>query len=286
MEIYLYQGLIGLTYSMYLWLLAAGLSIAFGVLGILNFSHGALFMIGAYLAFTFYGMLGLNFWLAVLLSALSVALLGAVLERFFLRHIYTLDLPFQLLLTFGFVLIFDDLVKMAWGGMFMIPPMPPFLTGSVPLFGRPFPIYNPFILFVGVAVAVGIWLLFDRTWWGRKVRAAAWNREMGSMLGLNVPRLYMVVFMFAAGLAALGGALSIPMRPVTPGLGTAMIIQAFIVAVIGGLGNLRGAFVGAIVVGMLTVYSTMLFPLFELFLPYVVMAAVLLLRPQGLLGGR
>src|SRR5690606_20201495 len=122
-EIYLYQGLIGLTYSMYLWLLAAGLSIAFGVLGILNFSHGALFMIGAYLAFPFYGMLGLNFWLAVLLCPLSVALLGAVLERFFLRHIYTLDLPFQLLLTFGFVLFFDVLLKMAWGWMFMIPPM-------------------------------------------------------------------------------------------------------------------------------------------------------------------
>ena len=137
--------------------------IAFGVLGILNFSHGALFMIGAYLAFTFYGMLGLNFWLAVLLSTLSVAVLGAVLERFFLRRIYNLDLPFQLLLTFGFVLVFDDLVKMAWGGMFMIPPIPPFLSGSVPIFGRPFPIYNLFILVVGVAVAVGIWLLFDKT---------------------------------------------------------------------------------------------------------------------------
>src|SRR5690625_1792142 len=234
---------------MYLWLLAAGLSIAFGVLGILNFSHGALFMIGAYLAFTFYGMLGLNFWLAVLLSTLSVAVLGAVLERFFLRRIYNLDLPFQLLLTFGFVLVFDDLVKIAWGGMFMIPPMPPFLTGSLPIFGRPFPMYNLFILVVGVAVAVGIWLLFDKTWWGRKVRAAAWNREMGGMLGLNVPGLYMVVFMFSAGLAALGGALSIAMRPVTPGLGTAMIIQAFIVAVIGGLRHLRGASVGAIGVG-------------------------------------
>src|SRR5690625_5095139 len=158
---------------MYLWLLAAGLSIAFGVLGILNFSHGALFMIGAYLAFTFYGMLGLNFWLAVLLSTLSVAVLGAVLERFFLRRIYNLDLPFQLLLTFGFVLVFDDLVKMAWGGMFMIPPMPPFLTGSVPMFGRPFPIFNLFILFVGVATAVGIWLLFDKTWRSEERRVGA-----------------------------------------------------------------------------------------------------------------
>lgn len=286
MDIYLYQGLVGLTYSMYLWLLAAGLTIAFGVLGILNFAHGALFMLGAYFAFAFYGTLGLNFWLAVPLAALSVALVGAVLERFFFRHIYDLDLPFQLLLTFGFVLVIDDLVKIVWGGMFLAPPIPPFLTGGVPLFGRTFPVYNLFILGAGVAVALGIWLLFDKTWWGRKVRAAAWSREMGATLGLNVPMLFMVVFMFAAALAALGGALSIPMRPVQPGLGIQMIVQAFIVTVIGGLGNLRGAFVGAIIVGMLTVYSTMLFPLFELFLPFVVMALVLLFRPQGLLGGR
>lgn len=285
MDIYLYQGMVGLTYSMYLWLLAAGLTIAFGVLGILNFAHGALFMLGAYMAFTFYGTLGLNFWVAVLLSVLTVALVGAVMERFFFRHIYHLDLPFQLLLTFGFVLVIDDLVKIFWGGMFMIPPIPPFLSGSVPLFGRMFPIYNLFILAAGIVVAVGLWLLFDKTWWGRKVRAAAWNREMGATLGLNVPGLFTVVFMFAAALAALGGALSIPMRPATPGLGTAMIVQAFIVTVIGGLGNLRGAFIGAIIVGMLTTYSTMLLPLFELFLPYMVMAVVLLWRPEGLLGG-
>jgi branched-subunit amino acid ABC-type transport system permease component len=286
LENYLYQGLIGLTYSMYLWLLAAGLSIAFGVLNVLNFSHGALFMLGAYLAFTIYGVLGVNFWLAELISAAAVALIGAVMEGFFFRPIYRLELPFQLLLTYGFVLVLDDLVKIIWGGAFMVPPIPSLLDGAVPLFGRPFPVYNLFILAVGMLVGLGIWLLFDKTWWGRMVRAASWNREMGATLGMNVPRIFTVVFMFAAALAALGGALSIPMRPVSPGLGIAMIVQAFIVTVIGGLGNLRGAFLGAIVVGMLTSYSTMLFPLFELFLPYVLMAAVLILRPQGLLGGR
>jgi branched-subunit amino acid ABC-type transport system permease component len=231
-------------------------------------------------------VLELDFWLAVLLSAATVALVGAFLERFLLRHIYNLDLPFQLILTFGIVLVIDDTVKYFWGGMFMIPQIPAFLTGSVPLFGRAFPIYNLFVLATGVLVALGLWLLFDHTWWGRNVRAAAWNREMGATLGMNVPGIFMVVFMLAAALAAFGGALSIPTRPVQPGLGSAMIVQAFIVTVIGGLGNLAGAFVGAIIVGMLTTYSTMLFPLFELFLPYVVMAAVLLLRPQGLLGGR
>ncbi|HEX2255253.1 MAG TPA: ABC transporter permease, partial [Afifellaceae bacterium] len=124
MEIYLYQGLIGLTTAMYLWLLAAGLTIAFGVLGVLNFSHGALFMLGAYAAFTIYGVFGINFWLAVLLSAAAVAAVGAVMEIFFFRRIYQLDLPFQLLLTFGFVLVLDDVVKMIWGGMFLVPPIP------------------------------------------------------------------------------------------------------------------------------------------------------------------
>jgi branched-chain amino acid transport system permease protein len=285
-EIYLYQGLIGLTYAMYLWLLAAGLTIAFGVLGVLNFAHGSLYMLGAYLTFTLYGVLGLNFWLAVALSMAGVGLVGAVMERFFFRHIYDLDLPFQLLLTFGFVLIIDDVVKMIWGGMFLIPPIPPFFEGSVFLFGRPFPVYNLFILGAGMAVGVLLWLGFDHTWWGRIVRAAAWSREMTSTLGLNAPRLFTLVFTLAAALAALGGALSIPVRPVSPGMGVAMIVQAFIVTVIGGLGNLRGAFVGALIVGLLSAFGTMLFPMFELFLPYVVMALVLLLRPQGLLGAR
>jgi branched-chain amino acid transport system permease protein len=286
MDIYLYQGLVGLTYSMYLWLLAAGLTIAFGVLGVLNFAHGALFMLGAYLAFTIYGVFGVNFWLAVILATIGVALVGAVIERFLLRHIYNLDLPFQLLLTFGLVLVIDDLVKMIWGGVFMIPPIPPGLEGSVRLFGRPFPIYNLFILLVGILVGLGVWVFFEKTWWGRMVRAAAWSREMGATLGMNVPRVFMLVFALAAALAALGGALSIPMRAVSPGLGVAMIIQAFIVTVIGGLGNLRGAFVGAIIVGMLITYSTLLAPQLELFLPYMVMALVLIFRPQGLLGGR
>jgi len=286
LEIYLYQGLVGLTQAMYLWLLAAGLTIAFGVLKVLNFSHGALFMLGAYFALTFYSILGLNFWVSVFLSAACVALIGAVIERFFLRHIYQLELPFQLLLTFGLVLVIDDLVKMAWGRMFLVADVPGFLQGAVWIFGRPFPNYNLFILAVGIGVAIFIWLLFDKTWWGRKVRAAAWSREMSSTLGLDVPRTFTLVFMLAAALAAVGGALSIPMRPASPGLGEAMIVQAFIVTVIGGLGNIRGAFVGAILVGMLTSYSTMLFPLFELFLPYVLMALVLILRPEGILGGR
>lgn len=279
-----FQGLIGVSLGMYLWLLAAGLTIVFGVLGVLNFAHGSLFMLGAYATFTFYGKLGLNFWLSILLSLVSVGIIGALLERFFFRRIYALDLPYQLILTFGFILIFDDLVKMIWGGVAMIPPMPSFLEGNLSIFGRPFPFYNLFIIFAGLAVAIVLWFLLEKTWWGRMIRASASDREMAGAIGVNIPFLFTTVFVFSAMLAALGGALGTPVRVVAPGIGTAMIIQAFVITVIGGLGNLKGAFVGALIVGILTSFGILLFPVFELFIIFVVMTIVLLIKPEGLFG--
>jgi len=269
---------------MYLWLLAAGLTLVFGVLGVLNFAHGSLFMLGAFAAFTLYGKIGLNFWLSILLSLISVGIIGAVLERFFIRRIYEIDLPYQLILTFGFILVFDDLVKMIWGGVAMIPPMPSFFEGNLSILGRPYPIYNLFIIFAGLAVAFILWLILEKTWWGRMIRASASDREMASAIGINIPFLFTTVFIFSAMLAAFGGALGTPVRVVAPGIGTAMIIQAFVITVIGGLGNLKGAFVGALIVGILTAFGIMLFPIFELFIIFVVMAIVLLVKPEGLFG--
>jgi branched-subunit amino acid ABC-type transport system permease component len=285
MEILAFQGLVGLSVAMYLWLLAAGLTIVFGVLGVLNFAHGSLFMLGAYFAFTFYGLWGLNFWLAIALSLLSVGVVGYLMERLFLRHIYHLDHAFQLLLTFGFILIFDDAVKMIWGGVAQIPAMPGFLEGTLSAFGRPFPIYNLFIIGAGLLVAVVLWLLFEKTWWGKMVRASASDREMASAIGVNIPTIFTGVFVFGAMLGALGGALGTPVRVVAPGIGSAMIIQAFIITVIGGLGNLKGAFVGAVIVGIVSAYGILLFPVFELFLIFLIMAVVLMVKPQGLFGG-
>jgi len=269
---------------MYLWLLAAGLTLVFGVLGVLNFAHGSLFMLGAYATFSFYGKLGLNFWLSIVLSLMSVGIIGAVLERFFLRRIYDIDLPYQLILTFGFILVFDDLVKIVWGGVARIPPMPAFFEGNLSIFGRPFPIYNLFIIFAGVAVASLLWFIMEKTWWGRMVRASASDREMAGAIGVNIPFLFTAVFVFSAMLAALGGALGTPIRVVAPGIGTAMIIQAFVITVIGGLGNLKGAFIGALIVGILTALGVLLFPVFELFIIFVVMAIVLMIKPEGLFG--
>jgi branched-chain amino acid transport system permease protein len=282
MDTIAFQGLIGLSLAMYLWLISAGLTIVFGVLRIVNFAHGSLFMMGAYLAYTFYGQLGLPFWAAIVLSSLGVGLLGLVMERGFLRHLYGIDEAYQLLLTFGFILILDDAVKIIWGGVFKIPPIPAFLDGAWRVFGRPFPIYNAFVIAVGLVVAVGLWALFEKTWWGKTVRATASDREMANAIGVNVPGVFSGVFMFGAMLAALGGALGIPVRVVAPGIGAAMIIQAFIITVIGGLGNLRGAFVGSLIVGVLSAYGTLYFPVFELFFIFAIMIVVLLVRPEGL----
>ena len=282
MDTIAFQGLIGLSLAMYLWLISAGLTIIFGVLGVINFAHGSLFMVGAYLAYTFYGQLGLPFGLAILLSLLGVGVLGLVMERGFLRHIYGIDEAYQLLLTFGFILILDDAVKIIWGGVFRIPPIPAFLEGTWRVFGRPFPIYNAFVIGVGVLVAVGLWGLFEKTWWGRTVRATASDREMANAIGVNVPRIFSGVFVFGAMLAALGGALGTPVRVAAPGIGAAMIIQAFIITVIGGLGNLKGAFISSMIVGIVSAYGTLFFPVFELFFIFVIMGVVLLVRPQGL----
>jgi branched-subunit amino acid ABC-type transport system permease component len=277
-----YQGLVGLSLAMYLWLISAGLTIIFGVLRIVNFAHGSLFMVGAYLAYTFYGQMGLPFAVAVLLSLLGTGLLGFVMERGFLRRLYGVDEAYQLLLTFGFILILDDAVKIIWGGVFKIPEMPEFLDGSFKVVGRAYPVYNVFVIAVGLLVALMLWAVFEKTWWGRIARATAADREMASAIGINVPRVYSGVFIAGSMLAALGGAIGTPVRVAAPGIGAAMIIQAFIITVIGGLGNLKGAFVASLIVGVLSAYGTLFFPVFELFFIFVIMAVVLLVKPQGL----
>lgn len=280
----IFQGLVGLSLAMYIWLVAAGLTLVFGVLGVLNFAHGSLYMLGAYLTYTGALVFGGNFWLGLMVAPLLVALIGLLIERFFLRPIYRLPLAYQLLLTFAFVLIFDDLVKIAWGPVYRVPPTPKGLGGSVALFGRAFPTYNLFIIAIGPLVALGLWLFLERTKWGKMIVASASNREMASAIGINIKRLFTVVFAFGAWLAALGGGLSIPIRAVSPGMGTFIIIEAFVVVVIGGLGSLKGAFLGSILIGLLEAYGTLYLPVFEMFFVFMLMAVVLIVQPGGLFG--
>jgi len=177
-------------------------------------------------------------------------------------------------------------VKLIWGPVYRVPPTPPGFEGSVHIFGRAFPVYNLFIIGAGPLVAIGLWLVLYRTSWGRMIRAASRDREMAGLVGINTSRLFTVVFMFGSWLGALGGALSIPVRSIAPGIGTFIIVEAFVVTVIGGLGSLRGAFIGAILVGLLEGYGTLFFPEFEMAFIFLLMATVLIVRPWGILGTR
>jgi len=285
-RVLLFQGLVGLTEAMYLWLVAAGLSLIFGVLRVLNFAHGALYMIGAYLTYAVFRAFGGNFWIALLIGPVLVALIGWVMEVVFLRRVYRVDVAFQLLLTFAFVLILDDVVKLVFGPVYQSPPTPRALSGAVMVFGSPLPTYHLFILAAGCAVALGLWLFLEKTRWGLLVRATSADREMARALGVRSSRLFTGVFMLGAWLAGLGGALSIPVRAISPGMGELIIIEAFVVVVLGGLGSLRGAFLGSLAIGLLHAYGIVFLPVFELALAYLVMAAVLIVRPWGLFGVR
>ncbi|MCA1959523.1 MAG: branched-chain amino acid ABC transporter permease [Desulfomonile sp.] len=274
--------LAGISAGMFIWLVASGLTLIFGVLRVLNFAHGSFYMLGAYLCYTFLRFAGVDFWLGVLLGPLVVCVVGYFMERFLLRHVYPLELPYQLLLTFAMVLIFDELVKMIWGAGSIGSPTVPGLSGSVSIAGRDFPVYNLFIIAVGPLVALGLWAMLEKMWWGRIIRAAASDREMAAAIGVKVPALYTGVFVFGAWLSALGGALAVPyVGLLTTGMGEAIIIEAFVVVVIGGLGSLKGAFLGALVIGLLTSFGTRFIPTLDMFLTFILMAAVLLWRPQG-----
>jgi branched-chain amino acid transport system permease protein len=274
--------LAGISAGMFIWLVASGLTLVFGVLRVLNFAHGSFYMLGAYVCYTVLKAMGGNFWLGLLLGPLIVGLVGYAMERFLLRYVYHLELAYQLLLTFAMVLVFDDTVKMIWGAGSTSSPAVPGLSGSVSILDRQFPVYNLFIIAVGPLVAIGLYALLEKTWWGRIIRAASSDREMASAIGVKVPTLYTAVFMFGAWLSAMGGALAVPyVGLLTTGMGETIIIEAFVVVVIGGLGSLKGAFLGSLVIGLLSSFGTRYIPMLDMFLTFILMAAVLLWRPQG-----
>jgi len=239
-------------------------------------------MFGGFFAFTFYHLLGLNFGLSIFLAAISVGGIGFLLERFAIRPVYGRPLETQLILTFAFVLIFDNMCRYIWGTAFTVPPIPGLLDWSIPVLGRMFPVYDVFIIVSGIAVFFVVWRIIDKTWWGRTVRATASDREMASAIGVNTGIVFSTTFVFAAIVAAIGGAISIPVSTITAGVGSSTIISAFIVIVVGGLGSLRGAFIGAIIIGLVQSYTLFYIPAAELYAPYLVMAIVLSVQPRGI----
>jgi branched-chain amino acid transport system permease protein len=278
------QFLTGLASAASLFLVASGLSIIFGVSRIVNFAHGSFYMLGAYLAYQVVQSVGTGpgrFWWAVAGAALGIAVLGGLVERLLLRHLYAKEELYQLLFTYALVLILGDVAKRFWGTGQLSISRPPGLTGAVDLFGTRLPLYNLFILLLGPAVALAFWVILHRTRVGRYIRAAAQDREMLGALGINVTSLYTGVFVLGSFLAGLGGALVTPVKTVVPGMDVEIIVEAFIVVVIGGLGSFWGTFLGSIVYGQVLSFGILIFSIFSVF---ALMAVVLIVRPWGLLG--
>jgi branched-chain amino acid transport system permease protein len=280
------QLMTGLSRAAVLFIVAAGLSLVFGALRIVNVAHGSFYMIGAFVAVTIAALVGgpVGFVAAVIAVPLLVALVGVVVERLALRPLYGKEHLLQLLATFALLLVFHDLVRAVWGERPHRLRAPQALSGSVDVFGTVFPRYNLFLIVAAVALAVGLWALMTRTGFGRDIRAAVSDPEMLGMVGVNVPRLFTLVFAFGAGLAALGGILASPRTTVLLGMDVDIIIQAFAVVIIGGLGSLVGTAVGALLVGITFAFGILWVPQAAMAMVFLVMVAVLVWRPYGLFG--
>jgi branched-chain amino acid transport system permease protein len=297
------QCLNGLQLGVMLFLMAAGLTLVFGIMNLVNLAHGSLYMVGAYLAATVFPRTG-SFLLAAAAALAGALLVGVVVEVVALRTLYERDHLDQVLATFGLILFFNEAVSIVWGRTAMHASVPAALSGQVQILpGVPYPAYRAVVILVGLAVALLLWLMVSRTRIGMLVRAGASNRTMVGALGVNIRLLYTLVFGVGAALAGLGGLMAGPIYTVQPGMGEEILIQVFVVIVIGGIGSIRGALVGAVVVGMVDtlgraflrpMLSTVLSPAaadsagpaIASMLIYLLMAAVLFFRPQGLFPAR
>lgn len=281
------QTLSGISVGMVLFLIAAGLSIIFGTLKVLNLAHGSLYMTGSFFCYgvtSFLAQFQGVFWWALLFAPLLVALLGGIIEFFLLRRIYDQEMLYQYILTFALILILGDALKFFFGVGYQTVAAPWPVNGKVLLWGLSFPTYNLFLIACGVAVFIGLMALMRYTALGRNVRAVTYNREMANALGINVPKVYTGVFMLGSYLAGLAGTLMPPMSVVALGSDMAVIIECFIIVVIGGLGSLSGAFLGAIILGLLNAFGIYIIPKLAVAFAFMLMVVILIVRPWGLLG--
>lgn len=276
------QILNGISYGLLLFLLASGLSLIFGLMGIVNLAHGSYYMLGAYLGFVIIQETG-NFLFGLLGAGAALALLGVVMERFFFRKLYKRELD-QVLLTFGFAYLFLDIAKWIWGGVPRILPKPSFLEGSVSILGEAFPIYRFAMIVIGLGIALLLWAFLEKTRTGIIIRAGVDDKEMVSGLGINIQLYFSGIFALGAFLAALGGVISGPIVGAYPGLDFEILVLALAVVVVGGLGTLKGAFLGSLLIGFAETFGKAFFPDFAMFTIYVTMALVLIFKPSGLLG--
>lgn len=272
---------------MVLFLIAVGLSVIFGTLKILNLAHATIYMVGGFLCYgltsTFAHIPGI-FWLTLILAPIATALLGGLIEILLLRRIYAEEMLYQYILTFGLILILGEMCKFIWGVGYNTVPVPWPVNGKVTILGMIFPVYNLFLISCGIAVFIGLMSLMRFTGLGRIIRAVTYNREMASTLGINVPRVYTGVFMLGCWLAGLAGTLMPPMSVVALGTDMSVIIECFIIVVIGGLGSLPGAFIGSVIFGLVNAFGIYIFPKLTIAFGFILMIIILIIRPWGLMG--
>jgi branched-chain amino acid transport system permease protein len=274
----------GLIVGMLLFLVAAGLTLIFGVLKIVNFAHGTFYMLGAYLAFTVFQITD-SYTLGVMAGGVGMAIFGVVFERVLIARVYGANVLMQLLICYAVVLICDDLVKIIWGADFKAMGMPPeFQVPPLFIAGGVVPPFYILLITVALVIGGGLGLTLALTRIGKIIRAAAHNPGMVSALGINTTLLYSLVFAVGGALAGLAGGLAAPVRSLTPGMGFSILIESFIVTVIGGMGSIAGALIAAIVLGLIRSFGTIGFPLFTEGLMFIVMIIILVVKPSGLFG--
>jgi len=282
---FILQLLNGLQFAMLLFLLAVGLSIVFGLMNFINLAHGTLYMVGAFVGYSAARYWG-SYWLALVAGTAAAALAGAVFYATLLRRMQTASPMKQVLVTFGLIFVGIDAVRLVWGDNTQSIVTPRLLAGGIEIFGESYPVYRLFIIGLGLATALLLYIGLERTRLGATVRAGVDDREMATSLGLNVDLAFFIVFCLGCGLAGMAGVVAAPVLQIYPGMDIAVLIPALIVVVVGGPGRLGGAFLGALLIGIAATFGNVLAPTFASFIIYGVMAAVLVLRPGGLLAPR
>jgi branched-chain amino acid transport system permease protein len=279
---FLIQLLNSVQYGLLLFMLAAGLTLIFGIMGVVNLAHGSFYMLGAYLAYALSGLLG-SLTLALIVGTLLSVLFGLALEWLLFRHFYERDHLDQVLLTFGLIYIFEELRSMLWGDDVHGVAIPELLSASIPLTDTlSYPVYRLAMSGVCVLLALGLYGLITKTKLGMKIRAGAFNASMAQALGVNIKLIHAVVFALGVALASVAGMIAAPVSSVYPNMGSSVLIMCFVVVVIGGIGSVRGALIAALLVGLVDTFGKVLLPSMSGMLVYILMAAVLLWKPEGL----
>jgi len=281
-ELFFVQLVNGVQYGLLLFLIASGLTLVFGVMGILNLAHGSMYMVGAYLVWYFVALTG-SFTVAAILSAVIALGLGILIERMLIQRLYNRNHLDQVLLTIGMIFVFNSLQSILWGNDPYGVAVPEALSGSVPFTDNSsYPVYRIFAAVICIAIAAALYFLVSKTRLGMLIRAGESNREMVEALGVNIKSLYTIVFAIGVMLAAISGIIAAPMSSIVPGMGESVLITCFVVVVIGGMGSIKGAFVGALLVGIISTFAAVLIPTMSNMIIYIFMILVLLVKPQGL----